>query len=93
MMMQAASHPMQYGDKKNHHVINKYFTKDGTMVKNEGQIWNFHSWNDLWLHDVYGVKEGWCALDGTPPGVWISPQASVACASPGVPCTDPGVLV
>ena len=58
----------QYPDKKLHHVVNYYFDKHGTRVKNEGQVWNFHSWNDLWLHNVLGEKEGWCALDGTPPG-------------------------
>lgn len=57
-----------YADKKQHHVVNNYYDRKGTKVKNEGQIWNFHSWNDLWLNNVLGTEAGWCALDGTPPG-------------------------
>lgn len=59
---------LQYADKRQHHVINNYYDAKGTKVKNEGQIWNFHSWNDLWLNNVLGTEAGWCALDGTPPG-------------------------
>jgi hypothetical protein len=38
-----------YPDKKMHHVVNFYYDKNGTEVKREGHVWNFHSWNDVWV--------------------------------------------
>lgn len=56
----------RYPDKKFHHVIDEYFDVQGNMIHRDGQVWNFHSWNEIYLSRASEATTGWHSLDGTP---------------------------
>ena len=43
----------------------------------EGHVWNFHSWNDVWMRREEDKYTGWQALDGTPKGLGAAPVKAV----------------
>lgn len=40
-------------------------------------MWNFHSWNDIWLHRNPESLSGWHILDGTPTGLGPGSAAAI----------------
>ncbi|KNC81474.1 hypothetical protein SARC_06203 [Sphaeroforma arctica JP610] len=55
-------------DHIHHHVVDQFFEADGTLHHSKGSVWNYHSWNNIWLHRD-DDKSGWQSEDGTPPGL------------------------
>ena len=43
----------------------------------EGHVWNFHSWNDVWIKNKNEKYSGWAVLDGTPGGTGPAPIKAV----------------
>jgi len=68
---------MEDKNKKPHHVIDEYYDKNGTTVYSMGQLWNFHSWNDIYLTRDVKKYNGWQSLDGTPPGLGPAPVEAI----------------
>mmetsp|Transcript_14221 Transcript_14221/g.25268 ORF Transcript_14221/g.25268 Transcript_14221/m.25268 type:complete len:759 (+) Transcript_14221:1580-3856(+) len=71
--------------KRNHHVVDEYFDKNGTSVWSLGRLWNFHSWNDIYLNRENASYSGWQSLDGTPPGLGPAPLKAVLALDEAAP--------
>eukprot|EP01134_Creolimax_fragrantissima_P001045 CFRG1045T1 len=52
-----------------HHVVDRFYEKDGSLHHSIGSVWNYHSWNNIWLHRAGNSYSGWQNEDGTPPGL------------------------
>eukprot|EP01134_Creolimax_fragrantissima_P002403 CFRG2403T1 len=66
-----------YVDHLDHHVVNYYYDRKGTLVYKEGHVWNFHSWNDVFMRRKVDKYSGWQVIDGTPGGSGPAPIKAI----------------
>jgi len=62
-----SGHESPEGGVYHHYIEQKYDTNGRYLGMAHGSVWNFHSWNDIWLNSRKdNAPNGWQALDGTP---------------------------
>jgi len=62
-----SGHESPVGGHYSHVIENKYDERGSYIGSSGGSVWNFHSWNEIWLNSRSdGVDNGWQAIDGTP---------------------------
>ncbi|KNC77324.1 hypothetical protein SARC_10212 [Sphaeroforma arctica JP610] len=77
MASMVGASPKVFSDHKDHHVVNYYYNRNGTLVYKEGHVWNFHSWNDIFMKRAVKKYSGWNVMDGTPGGTGPAPVQAI----------------